>query len=160
MTLKELRITNSLTQKAAAEICGIPLRTYIRYENRDNTESSIKYQYLMHRLEQYGFVDEKHGILTKEAIIGACKKVFEEYPVAYCYLFGSYAIGIAGEESDVDLLLSTDVTGLKFYGLVERLREELKKKIDILEVRQLSGNMELLNEILKYGEKIYEQDKR
>ena len=160
MTLKELRIVNSLTQKAAAEICGIPLRTYIRYENRNNTESSIKYQYLMQKLEQYGFVDEKHGILTKEAIIGACKKVFEEYPVAYCYLFGSYAKGIAGEESDVDLLLSTDVTGLKFYGLVERLREELKKNVDILEVRQLSGNMELLNEILKDGEKIYEQDKR
>ena len=54
MTLKELRVANSLTQKAAAEICGIPLRTYIRYENRDNTGSSFKYQYLMQRLEQYG----------------------------------------------------------------------------------------------------------
>ena len=160
MTLRELRVSNSLTQKAAAEICGIPLRTYVRYEQRNNAENNLKYQFLKQKLEQYSFVDEKHGILTRTAIISACEKVFEEYPIEYCYLFGSYAKGNAGEESDVDLLLSTEVNGLRFYGLVERLREAMKKNVDVLEVRQLPGNADLLNEILKYGEKIYEQKKR
>ena len=73
----------------------------------------------------------------------------------YCYLFGSYAKGLASETSDVDLLLRTDTTGIKFYGLVERLRETLKKNVDVLEVRQLTNNPELINEILRDGVKIY-----
>ena len=70
-------------------------------------------------------------------------------------LFGSYAKDKANEKSDVDLLISTKTSGLKFYGLVERLREELKKKVDLLNVNQLENNTTLLNEILKEGIKIY-----
>ena len=55
----------------------------------------------------------------------------------------------------MDLLLRTDTTGIKFYGLVERLRETLKKNVDVLEVRQLTNNPELINEILRDGVKIY-----
>ena len=158
MTIKELRKSKSLTQKEAAELCGIPLRTYIRYENNKQTENTIKYQYIIQKLSQYGFVDEDHGILTRQDIVEACETVFREYPVSFCYLFGSYAKELANEKSDVDLLVSTQATGLKYYGLVERLRESLKKKVDVLDVSQLVGNPELLNEILKDGVKIYEQN--
>ena len=85
---------------------------------------------------------------------------FETYDVEYCYLFGSYARGEAIEKSDVDLLVSTSITGLKFYGLVERLRNSLNKKVDVLDINQLVNNKELLNEILKDGIKIYESQKR
>ena len=155
MTLKELRSSKSLTQKAAAALCGIPLRTYVRYENNPDAEGSLKYQYLFQEISQYGFVDENHGVLSKEDIVRSCNLVFQTYPVEYCYLFGSYAKGLASETSDVDLLLRTDTTGIKFYGLVERLREALKKNVDVLEVRQLTNNPELINEILRDGVKIY-----
>ena len=155
MTLKELRSSKSLTQKAAAALCGIPLRTYVRYENNPDAEGSLKYQYLFQKISQYGFVDENHGVLSKDDIVRSCNLVFQTYPVEYCYLFGSYAKGLASETSDVDLLLRTDTTGIKFYGLVERLREALKKNVDVLEVRQLTNNPELINEILKDGVKIY-----
>ena len=155
MTLKELRSSKSLTQKAAAALCGIPLRTYVRYENNPDAEGSLKYQYLFQEISQYGFVDENHGVLSKEDIVRSCNLVFQTYPVEYCYLFGSYAKGIATETSDVDLLLRTNITGIKFYGLVERLRETLKKNVDVLEVRQLTNNPELINEILRDGVKIY-----
>ena len=155
MTLKELRSSKSLTQKAAAALCGIPLRTYVRYENNPDAEGSLKYQYLFQEISQYGFVDENHGVLSKDDIVRSCNLVFQTYPVEYCYLFGSYAKGLASETSDVDLLLRTDTTGIKFYGLVERLREALKKNVDVLEVRQLTNNPELINEILRDGVKIY-----
>ena len=155
MTLKELRSSKSLTQKAAAALCGIPLRTYVRYENNPDAEGSLKYQYLFQEISQYGFVDENHGVLSKEDIVRSCSLVFQTYPVEYCYLFGSYAKGLASETSDVDLLLCTNITGIKFYGLVERLRETLKKNVDVLEVRQLTNNPELINEILRDGVKIY-----
>ena len=81
--------------------------------------------------------------------------IFKEYRVEYCYLFGSYAKGNATEKSDVDLLVSTEITGMKFFELVEVLREKLKKKVDILNQNQIKDNFTLVNEILKDGIKIY-----
>ena len=155
MTLKELRKTKKLTQAACAKYLGIPLRTYQNYETDASKVGSIKYNFMLQKLEQYGFVDETHGILTIEQITNICASVFEEYSVEYCYLFGSYAKGKATEVSDVDLLLSTPVSGMRFYDLVESIREALQKKVDILNREQLNNNPELINEILKDGIKIY-----
>ena len=155
MTLKELRKTKKLTQAACAKYLGIPLRTYQNYETDVSKVGSIKYNFMLQKLEQYGFVDESHGILTIEQIKNICASVFEQYSVEYCYLFGSYAKGKASEVSDVDLLISTPVSGMRFYDLVESIREALQKKVDILNREQLNNNPELINEILKDGIKIY-----
>ena len=96
-------------------------------------------------------------VLTLTDIRRAVKPLAEKYHIGEVYLFGSYAKGTATERSDVDLLVSTDVSGLKFYGLAERLREALKKNIDLINVEQLSDNMDLLNEIMKEGIRIYVQ---
>ena len=55
----------------------------------------------------------------------------------------------------MDLLISTGVSGLKFYGLVEEIRAALHKKVDVLNMEQLMDNPELTKEILKDGIKIY-----
>lgn len=73
----------------------------------------------------------------------------------YCYLFGSYAKGKATEKSDVDLLVAMPVDGMKFFELIEVLREQLKKKIDLLDIAQLENNPALVQEILRDGIKIY-----
>lgn len=155
MNLKELRSKKRLTQKEAADLVKMPLRTYQNYENQLNREGTIKYQYLMEKLTEYGFVDEEHGILSLDMIEEACREVFDEYDIAYCYLFGSYAKNLAHEESDVDLLISATVSGLDFYGMVEKLRRTLQKNVDVLTVNQLVENTELLDDLLKYGIKIY-----
>ena len=157
ITIKELRKRYDLPQSDASVLTGIPLRTYKVYENDASKEGSIKYNYIVQKLEEYGRVDESHGILTHEDIVAACANVFSEYDVHYCYLFGSYAKGTATEASDVDLLISTSVSGLRYYGLAEKLREKLKKNVDLINLEQLLDNQELLNNILKDGEKIYEQ---
>ena len=81
--------------------------------------------------------------------------MFSKYKVQYCYLFGSYAKRKATEISDVDLLVCTEVTGIQFYELIEALRENLKKKVDLLNQEQIRDNFDLINEILKDGIKIY-----
>ena len=58
----------------------------------------------------------------------------------------------------MDLLISADVSGLKFYGLAERLRESLKKNVDLINVEQLSDNIDLLNEVMREGIRIYVQE--
>ena len=148
-TLKELRKSKGLTQKEAAELTQIPLRTYKNYENDPLKEESIKYRYIFDIIKQYGYIDEAHGILELTDIRRICESIFDEYHVEFAILFGSYARGMASESSDVDILVSSDVKGLRFYGMVESLRDMLKKKVDLLDMNQLINNQELLKEILK-----------
>ena len=153
--LKQLRISKNLTQQMAAERMGISLRSYVSYENDKDKTNSIKYRFMLKELESINPVDEEHGLLSIDEIKKVCQKVFVKYKVNYCILFGSYAKGKATETSDIDLLISTEVTGLKFFGLAEQLREELHKKVDLLDRRQLAHNEELLDDILKEGIRIY-----
>ncbi|MCD8371941.1 MAG: helix-turn-helix domain-containing protein [Clostridia bacterium] len=155
MTLKELRKKLNLTQEECASRLGIPLRTYQNYEKPDANTQSIKYRFLLETLQRYALVDEEHGVLTIEEIKKICEPVFEEYGVKYSYLFGSYAKGSASPTSDVELLVSTDFSGMLFYEMVEVLREGLKKKVDVLNQNQIKENFELVNEILQDGIKIY-----
>ena len=148
-------MSKGLTQVQAAQILGVSRRTYIKYENGEANLPEIKYHFLCRTLEEHGRIDEEHGLLTIDQIREVCSRVFEEYGVEYGYLFGSYAKGKATEKSDVDLLVSMPVNGLKFFGLVEMLREELKKKVDVLDVAQLNHNAALVQEILRDGIKIY-----
>lgn len=153
--LKALRIEKKMTQQEVADLVGISLRSYKSYENDEEKRNTIKYKYMIEQLTKINFIDEEHGILTIEDITKKCAKVLDQYDVNFCYLFGSYAKGKETPASDVDLLISADIKGLKFYGLVEELRMELRKKVDVLDINQLKGNLELTEEILKDGVKIY-----
>lgn len=155
--LKQLRAEKKLTQRQACELLGVSLRSYKDYENCQNKIGTLKYRYMVEQLQKYTAVDEEHGILTLDDIKTVCRKVLDEYQVKYCILFGSYAKGTALGTSDVDLLISTNVTGLRFFGIAERLRSELHKKVDLLNLGQLTGNTQLLDEILMYGVRVYEQ---
>lgn len=154
-TLKELRINNNITQQECAQILGVSLRTYKTYENDGTKSSTLKYKYMIKELEDRFKVTENTGILSQDFILNKCNEVLKDYKVEFCYLFGSYAKGNAKEESDVDLLISTSENGLKFYEILERLRESLHKKVDLLNIEQLKNNTELTNEIFKSGVKIY-----
>ena len=153
--LKELRIEKKMTQQEVADLVGISLRSYKSYENDEEKQNTIKYNYIVEQLSKINQVDEETGILELEDIVRKCSKVFEKYEVSFCYLFGSYAKGKATPVSDVDLLISANVKGLKFYGLVEEIRTALHKKVDVLDMNQLKDNIELTEEIFKDGIKIY-----
>ncbi len=155
MTIKELRKEKGLTQAQASQLTAVPLRTFKIYENDSGKVGSIKYEHIINVLSEYGRVDETHGILATEKIRDICAEVVQNYPVDYVVLFGSYAKGTASDTSDVDLLIATDLTGLKYYGLVELLREKLHKKVDALDFGQLENNPDLLNDILREGVRIY-----
>ena len=131
------------------------MRSYKSYENDEEKRDTIKYKYIVEQLSKINYIDEETGILELEDIVRKCNEVFERYEVSFCYLFGSYAKGKATQTSDVDLLISVNVKGLKFYGLVEEIRTALHKKVDVLDMNQLKENIELTEEIFKDGIKIY-----
>lgn len=153
--LKELRIEKKLTQPQVADLVGISLRSYKSYENDPQKRNTLKYNYIIEKLNTINPIDEEHGVLEIEDIIKKCSSVLSKYDVKFCYLFGSYARAKASPKSDVDLLISANVKGLQFYGLVEDIRTTLNKKIDVLDINQLKDNLDLTEEILKDGIKIY-----
>ena len=155
MSLKDIRLQGNLTQEEAAQLLGVTRRTYVNYEAGKIDEASLKYKYVVETLQKASLLDESHGILTIDQIRKICSEIFKNYSVDYCYLFGSYAKGKATETSDVDLLVAMPVDGMKFFELIELLREQLKKKIDLLDIAQLDNNSALVQEILKDGIKIY-----
>ena len=155
MSLKDIRLQSNLTQEEAAQLLGVTRRTYVNYEAGKIDESSLKYRYIVETLKNANLLDENHGILSIDQIKKICSELFKNYSVDFCYLFGSYAKGKATEISDIDLLVAMPVDGMKYFELIEILREQLKKKIDLLDVTQLDNNPTLVKEILKDGIKIY-----
>ena len=85
--LKDLRIQKKLTQQQASGLLGISLRSYKSYENDESKEGSLKYNYMVEKLEQYTALDEEHGVLTLDEIKEACKAVLDNYSVKYCIHF-------------------------------------------------------------------------
>ena len=76
-------------------------------------------------------------------------------PFKYLKLFLLSSSLASSKSLVIDLLISSTVKGLKFYGLVEKLSNTLHKRIDLLDKDQLVANPELLDEVLKDGIKIY-----
>lgn len=155
MTIRETRKQCGLTQSGCAEYLGIPLRTYCRYEADESGIDPIRSGYIRERLAEYMQIDEEHGILTIDRIREVCSEIFPLYQVEFAYLFGSCATGKATGSSDVDILVSMPVDGLRFLELLETLREKLNKKVDLLDLAQLEHNLPLTREILRDGVKIY-----
>ena len=156
MTLKELRIFFGLTQQEASEATGVPLRTYKRYESNPD-ESNLKYQKIVELLSDKYEITATKGIYTFDKLKSIILDTIDPYKndISFCYLFGSYAKGYAKEESDVDICINTTLSGLKFVGLVEKLHQALKKEVDVIRFSDLKDNLELINEIMKDGIKIY-----
>lgn len=158
MTLNELRKEYKLSQVEAATILNIPERTYRRYEKDEEYGSEIKRRMFIELLNEHCEITEEKGLLTIEQIKEKVTNLFEtEYKgkIDFCYLFGFYAKGLAHEKSDVDLYVSSSLTGLRFVGLIERLRQTLHKKVDLIRSSELNNNVELANEIMKNGIKIF-----
>lgn len=154
--LKEIRKKSGMTQEEAATYLGISRRTYLKYENNDDLQKTLKGQYMIDALRKVNLIDEEHGVLTIEKIKEVCTDVFKDYNIKYCYLFGSYAKGYAKGNSDIDLLVYLDEDNpLRFFELIEVLREKSKKRIDLLDGRHISEDKNLLYEILTTGVKIY-----
>ncbi len=157
MTLKDVRKRNKLSQSAAASTVGMPLRTYVRYENDESYGDPLKRRSIFALLNDRYEITETKGILTIDDIRSGVGEVLSEFgdSVEFCFLFGSYAKGRAQETSDVDLCVSTKLSGFKFVGLSERLRGRLHKNVDLLRLSNLNDNMELINEIMKNGIKVF-----
>jgi len=87
------------------------------------------------------------------------RPVFESAPIYKAILFGSYAKGIANENSDIDVVIDSrgELRGLNFYGVLEDMVETLNKNVDLFEVCEIRQNSPIQNEIIEQGVILYER---
>lgn len=157
-SLKAVRTSFGLTAKEASDAANVPFRTYLRYEASDDYGNALKRASIMQSLEDKCGISEEKGILTLQSIKENVIKVMAPYGdlISFCYLFGSYAKGYQNEKSDVDLCVSTSLSGLQYVKLLEELKNALHKKVDLLRLSEAKEDEALLNEIMKEGIRIYE----
>ena len=156
-TIFTLRKEKGLLQKEAAALVGLDLRTYQNYESGRSHRDTFKINAILDKLTQYRPYDESHGVYSFAQLKRIISDVLTHTDAQYAIVFGSYAKGTATEASDVDILIDDSVKGLAFVALADALSKRLCKKVDLVRIDSLKGNVAFLNEVLATGVKAYEK---
>jgi predicted nucleotidyltransferase len=80
------------------------------------------------------------------------KDYFKTRPVLKAYLFGSYARGLANDESDIDILVDFDYSqriGLQFIQMKLDLEKLLNSKVDLVSSNGMSKYIKPLVDVEK-----------
>lgn len=80
------------------------------------------------------------------------KDYFKTRPVLKAYLFGSYARGLANDESDIDILVDLDYSqriGLQFIQMKLDLEKLLNSKVDLVSSNGMSKYIKPLVDVEK-----------
>ena len=103
-----------------------------------------------------GGIDMSEMIFTFGEIKQRLQPIFAGHQIRQAILFGSYGKGTATKTSDVDLLVDSNLRGLKFMGFVEELREALDDKdIDVFDIKHIEPKSRIAEEIKQTGIEIY-----
>ena len=95
-------------------------------------------------------------IFTSDEIKQRLQPIFISHKIRQAILFGSYGKGTATKTSDVDLLVDSNLHGLKFMGFVEELREALDNKdMDVFDITHIEPKSRIAEEIKQTGIEIY-----
>lgn len=158
MKIKELRLEKHLTQREAASLVGISLRTYQNHEYEIGLKKSFLDKTIVEKLTAYEPYSPEQGIYAQDVLIDIVLAITHKYSkteVSFLYLFGSYAKNKATPKSDVDLLFGGSLKGLDLIFFEGELSEALHKKVDLLKIDGILKDPAFLNEILATGIKIY-----
>ena len=137
-TLRE----HGMTEDRRTEQCGLPDGTLLNeYDASDRSDSSLE------RIKKLiAPVAEKHGLRS-------------------VYIFGSYARNEADENSDIDILIDREGSGIHgLFGmnaLLNELREVLGKEVDLVTLQSLRqtstvrNNAGFVESLMKERVKVY-----
>lgn len=98
-------------------------------------------------------------IYSIEDIKNMIYEILANTEVEKAILFGSYAKNKPTKNSDIDILIDSKgkIKGLKFFAMVDKIREKLDKEVDVIEKLEIDKNSKIEKEIEKTGVVIYEK---
>ncbi len=86
-------------------------------------------------------------------------EVLKYTEVEQAILFGSYAKKKPSKYSDIDLLIDSNgkIKGLKFFAIIDMIREKFNKDVDVIDRTEIEENSEIEKEIKETGVVVYEK---
>lgn len=98
-------------------------------------------------------------IYSIEDIKHMLNEVLQGTEVEKAVLFESYAKRKQSKNSDIDLLIDSNgkVKGLKFFAIIDMIREKFNKDVDVIDKTQIDKNSKIEKEIEKTGVVVYEK---
>ena len=127
MTLRELRKTCKLTQKEAAEVVGMPLRTYVSYEGDEHKADNLKLEGIKERLLSYARKDT--SVLKDKVLL---------------ITGGTGSFGHAV----VDRFLNTDVKEIRILSRDEKKQDDMRKLYNNDKLKFYIGDVRNLESII------------
>jgi len=98
-------------------------------------------------------------MLTIAEIQSKLIPIFKKNGIRKAVLFGSYAVGMATEHSDIDLWIDDAglIRGFRFFGVRGELEDAIGRQVDLIAARTVIPNSLIDTEIKQKGMIIYEQ---
>ena len=98
-------------------------------------------------------------IYSIEDIKRMLNEVLKGTEVEKAVLFGSYAKNTPTQNSDIDILIDSNgkIKGLRFFAIIDLIREKFNKDVDILDRTEIDKNSKIEKEIEKTGVVVYEK---
>lgn len=98
-------------------------------------------------------------IYSIEDIKNMVYEILANTEVEKAILFGSYAKNKPTKNSDIDILIDSKgkIRGLKFFAIVDKIREKLDKEVNVIEKIEINKNSKIEKEIENTGVVIYEK---
>ncbi len=127
MTLKEIRKNGKLTQKEAASIIGMPLRTYVAYESNEKDSDQIKLE---------GIKDRLLESLAKDT------SVLKDKVLLITGGTGSFGHAV------VDRFLNTDIKEIRILSRDEKKQDDMRKAYNNDKLKFYIGDVRNLASII------------
>ena len=127
MTLKDIRRNCKLTQKEAANIVGMPLRTYVAYETTEDNADALKLERIKEILSEYEAKDT--SILRNKVLL---------------ITGGTGSFGHAV----VDRFLHTEIKEIRILSRDEKKQDDMRKAYDNDKLKFYIGDVRSLDSIL------------
>jgi predicted nucleotidyltransferase len=161
-SLKSLRKNLKYSQQEISNLIGIPLNTLQNWEQNVRKPSEWVLNLMMDRIlrdavEHHDKISETKGILSFLKIKRIVTGIASQHPIKKVILFGSYAKGQANPKSDLDLYMVSNLSGLAYFEFAEKLRQALKKKVDLFSSLTLKTTSPTYLQIEDTGIIIYER---
>ncbi len=94
--------------------------------------------------------------LNTEIVKNELYPIFKKHGIKTAILYGSVAKNKNSIDSDVDILVDSNLKGFKFLGLIEDIRQALNKPVDVMDVKHINKNSLIEKEINRTGVLIYD----
>lgn len=110
-------------------------------------------------IEYKGGLTMNTKVYSVNDIKNILNEVLENTEVEKAILFGSYAKKTQTQTSDIDILIDSNgkIKGLRFFAIIDRIREKFDKDVDVIEKSEIDKNSKIEKEIQETGVIVYEK---